>query len=646
VAGTPENFATADYVLSTFQNAGLDVHYTDYQVLLTYPLSRSLSLTLPQGEVIHLKLKEQEIESDPSTKNAKVIPTFHAYSPSADISAEVVFVNYGRKEDYSTLRDMGLDAKGAIVIAKYGKMYRGDIVEIAAGAGAVGVLVYSDPRDYGGNRTQGYYPDSRWLPPSGVQRGSIYQEVGDPLTPGWPSLPDSERLSIDDPGTKLPTIPSIPISAEDATTIMQSLDGPVAPAEWHGALDLPAYRLGRGSSILNLHYKSNHTITPIRDVFGLIKGSEEPNRYVLLGNHRDAWTFGACDPNSGTATLLEISQRLGKLLKQGWQPRRSILLCNWDAEEYALIGSTEWVEHNYDLLFSSAVAYLNVDEAVKGPGFALDSTPQLDDFIQDVTKEVEDPDNPGKTIYESWAASSQDSHPLINRLGGGGSDYAAFVQHVGIPGTDFSFGKDFPAYHSLYDDYMWMAKYGDPLFHRHVALGAIWGLTALKLADAKVLPFNYATYADNLQLYVDTLESQLSSADAPSFVSTNPLHKSIAELRKAVSQIMKKAQELEALEDGSPELRNLNDHLVMAERAFTDADGLPGSPWYKHLVYGPSKINKYGTTAFPGISDLLGLVAGDEANHSGDGWPGVQHQIWRVSRAISRVARVIHGELD
>ena len=255
VAGTPENFATADYVLSTFQNSGLDVHYTDYQVLLTYPLSRSLSLTLAQGEVIQLKLEEQEIESDPSTKSTKVIPTFHAYSPSADISAKVVFVNYGSEEDYSTLRDMGLDAKGAIVIAKYGKMFRGDIVEIAAGAGAVGVLVYSDPRDYGGNRTQGYYPDSRWLPPSGVQRGSIYQENGDPLTPGWPSLPDSERLSVDDPRTKLPTIPSIPISAEDATTIMKSLDGPVAPAEWHGALDLPTYRLGGGSSILNLRYK-------------------------------------------------------------------------------------------------------------------------------------------------------------------------------------------------------------------------------------------------------------------------------------------------------------------------------------------------------------------------------------------------------
>ncbi|KAH9320054.1 hypothetical protein KI387_021823, partial [Taxus chinensis] len=476
VAGTPENFATADYVYSIFQRSGLDAHYTDYEVLLTYPLSRSLSLSLPRGEVLDLKLKEQPVESDPCTLNPKVIPTFHAYSPSGNVSAQIVFANYGREEDYALLRNMGVDPKGAIVIAKYAKIYRGDIVGNAAEAGAIAVVVYSDPQDYGGNRTEGYYPHSRWLPPSGVQRGSIYGKIGDPLTPGWPSVADAERLSVDDPRIKLPSIPSIPISAEDATLIMKSLDGPLAPPHWHGALDLPAYRLGRGPALLNFNYQSNHTIAPIRNVFGLIKGSEEPDRYVLLGNHRDAWTFGAGDPNGGTATLLELAERLGKLLKEGWKPKRSILLCNWDAEEYALIGSTEWVEENYDLLFSSAVAYLNVDVAVKGPGFAAKATPQLDDLIQETAKEVEDTDNPGKTIYESLVSNSSVN---FERLGGGGSDYAAFVQHSGIPSTDFTFGEGFPVYHSLYDNYMWMAEFGDPLFHRHVSMGTMWGLAPL-----------------------------------------------------------------------------------------------------------------------------------------------------------------------
>eukprot|EP01018_Ginkgo_biloba_P004545 Gb_36799 [translate_table: standard] len=255
VAGTPENFATADYVLSTFQSYGLDAHYTDFDVLLSYPLSRSLSLSLPDGQITHFDLKEKVIDSDPSTKSSKVIPTFHAFSPSGDVSAEVVYANYGREEDYYTLREMGIDVRGAIVIAKYCMIYRGDIIENAANAGAIGVVVYSDPQDYGGNRTQGYYPDSRWLPPTGVQRGSVYAGIGDPLTPGWPGISDAERLSDDDLKASMPPIPSLPISAEDATAIMMSLQGPVAPANWHGALDIPQYRLGKGPGVLNLNYK-------------------------------------------------------------------------------------------------------------------------------------------------------------------------------------------------------------------------------------------------------------------------------------------------------------------------------------------------------------------------------------------------------
>eukprot|EP01018_Ginkgo_biloba_P000168 Gb_33027 [translate_table: standard] len=690
VAGTPENFATADYVLSKFQEYGLDVHYTDYQVLLSYPLSRNLSLRLPEGKIIQLNLKEKEIDSDSFTKNSKVIPPFHAYSPSGYVTAEVVYANYGREEDYFTLRQMGIDLRGAIVIAKYGRVFRGDIIQNAASLGAVGVVVYSDPQDYGGNRTEGYYPESRWLPPSGVERGSVFQGVGDPLTPGWPSVSGSERLSEEDLGATLPPIPSVPISAEDASAIIMSLGGQIAPVKWQGALDLPVYRLGRGPGMLSLHYEigicksasetkencqtikmANQTVVPIRNVFGLIKGSEEPDRYVLLGNHRDAWTFGAADPSGGTATLLEVAHRFGKLLKQGWQPRRSILFCSWDAEEYGLTGSTEWVEQNYNLIFSAAVAYVNVDVAVMGPGFFPQSTPQLDVLLQDVAKQVKDPDNPDMTIYQSWAASSPDSSPIvcqIDRLGGAHSDYTAFLQHTGVPAIDLEFGKDLPVYHSLYDDYNWMAEFGDPLFHRHVAVGAIWGLIALKLIDSKILPFNYTTYC-----YLDLLEAQLKSLTVPLDITTEPLHKSIAELRKATQHNIIKAKELQALEDQTMNLRSLNDQLLMAERAFTDAEGLPGKPWYKHLlevyestlpfhpsiladdlqiilqIYGPSRANRYGVTSFPSISDLI-QCACDSINSSKSTidlsgvWSAVQHEIWRVSRAISRAALVIHGE--
>eukprot|EP00249_Psilotum_nudum_P009180 c21760_g1_i2 orf=344-1711(+) len=337
VAGTPENFKTADYVLSAFRKYGLRAHHREYQVLLTYPISGSLSLNLPDGSVTHFALKEAAVEGDPYSRSAKIIPPFHGYSPSGTAVAAAVYANYGRVEDFDLLKTIGIDVRGAIVIARYGKIYRGDIVLNAATEGAVAVLIYSDPMDYAANGTQGYYPDSQWLPPSGVQRGTTYEGQGDPLTPGWPSNPYAERLSVNDTATLLPRIPSIPISAEDALPILMSLTGPVAPEIWHGALNISAYHIGPGPATVNFSYSANETITTIRNAFAVIRGFQEPDRYVILGNHRDAWTFGAVDPNSGTSALLEIAQRFGKLLKSGWKPRRTIIMCSWDAEEYGLV---------------------------------------------------------------------------------------------------------------------------------------------------------------------------------------------------------------------------------------------------------------------------------------------------------------------
>ncbi|GLJ26434.1 hypothetical protein SUGI_0510010 [Cryptomeria japonica] len=650
VAGTPENFATAEYVLSSFRKYGLTSYYRDYNVLLSYPVSRSLVLSLPGEQSRHLKLREREEKGDPFSRSSKTIPGFHAYSPSGQAAALVVYVNYGRVEDFAKLKELGINVSGCIAIARQGMIFRGDIVKNAAGAGAVAVVMYSDPQEYAGGKKSGgvSYPNSKWLPSSGIQRGTVLEGSGDPLSPGWPSTANSERLSANEIEALLPPIPSLPISAEDAFLVMGSLAGPLAPPHWQGALDLPLYRLGPGPAILNLTYVANQTVAPIRNVFAEIKGVDEPDRYVLLGNHRDAWTFGAVDPNSGTAALLDIAQRFGKLLKQGWRPRRTIILCSWDAEEYGSIGSTEWVEQNFDLLHSRAVAYINVDCAVAGPGFFAFATPQLDNLVEDATRKVPDPEDASRTVYQAWGLSGLQSETRIGRLGGGGSDFVSFLHHVGVPAVDIYFGKDYPVYHSLYDNYMWMQIFGDPLFQRHVAVAAIWGLVSLKLVDEEILPFNYEKYADELESYTVGLESGLKAIGSPSDVTVSPLYQSISQLRMAIAGSKKEQKELEDL---TPQLnyqyvvsrrREFNDRLLMAERAFTQSDGLPGRPWYKHLIYGPTSHDDYGSSSFPGVSDSLQKAV---SFNTSENWSTVQRQIWRVSRAIERVAIVLKGQL-
>lgn len=436
------------------------------------------------------------------------------------------------------------------------------------------------------------------------------------------------------------------MSAADGEKIMRSIGGPVAEDDWQGSKDAPIYRLGPGPGILNLSYKGQDVIATIQNVIGVIEGAEEPDRFVILGNHRDAWTFGAVDPNSGTAALLEVAQRLGKLQKKGWRPRRTILLCNWDAEEYGLIGSTEWVEENREILASKAVAYLNADCVVGGPGFNVRATPQLDELIKRATQEVKDPDNSSQSIYESWTSSG--SSPLFGRLGGGGSDYASFLQHVGIPAADIAFGGDvagYPVYHSLYDDFVWMEKFGDPMFQRHVAAASVWGLVALWLADEEFLPFDYLSYAKELQLSVENLEDEISNKD----INLSPIFKSIKGLEKAAIKIDSQRKEIEAGKGwitGKKDhlrVRELNDRLMMAERAFTDRDGLFGMSWYKHLIYGPSKHNDYGSQSFPGIDDAVKMA---KNLHTAESWHRVQHEVWRVSRVIKQASLVLFGLLS
>lgn len=655
VAGTEANAQAAAYVLSTLVSYNIDSHIVSYDVSLTYPVSRSLILTQPEPASeqlpITFDLRQEIYDGDPYADVAhEVLPTFHAYAKSGTVRGAVVYANYGRVEDYKTLKEMGVNVTGTIVLARYGKIYRGDIVNNAFEAGAIGAIVYTDRKDYGGGGgggggDEGWFPQAKWMPPSGVQVGSVYDGAGDPSTPGWPSIQGCERLSDDEVEKQgnVPLIPSLPVSAADGETIMRFVGGQVANEDWQGSKDSPTYRLGPGPGILNLTYTGKKAIETIQNVIAIIEGVEEPDRFVILGNHRDAWTFGAVDPNSGTAALLEVARRLMKLQEKGWKPRRTIVLCNWDAEEYGLIGSTEWVEDNRELLASRAVAYLNVDCAVTGAGFHASATPQLDKLLVKTTQQVGDPDNSSQTIYESWVAP--DNSPTIERLGGGGSDYAAFVQHIGIASADVSFGKEYPVYHSMYDDFVWMEKFGDPMFQRHIAVASVWGLTALQLADEEFLPFDYLSYAYELQKNAKDLEDEISDKG----IRLAPLFESIKRLRDAATKINQERKAIEEnrvwawkIKKDQEKVREINDRLMMAERAFTDAEGLSGRPWYKHLIYAPSKHDDYGSSYFPGIDDAIEEA---RSRSTPESWRSVQHQVWRVSRAVRHVSQVLAGEL-
>ncbi|XP_042409738.1 probable glutamate carboxypeptidase LAMP1 isoform X2 [Zingiber officinale] len=590
VAGTPANAEAASYVLDVLSSASFSARSASYDVLLSYPVTRSLLLSPSpppfSASPVAFDLIQEIYPGDPyATSAAESVPTFHAYSRSGSAAGPVVYANYGRLEDFAALGEMGVNVTGAVVLARYGKIFRGDILKNAEEAGAAAAVVYTDAKDYCGRER--WFPDGPGMPPSGVQVGTTFRGIGDPTTPGWPSAAGCERLSPAEVSASglVPGIPSLPISARDGEAIQRSVGGQVAPDEWQGGEGAPVYRLGPGPGFLNLTYIGNETLATIQNVFAVIEGKEEPDRYVILGNHRDAWTFGAVDPSSGTAALLEVAERLGKLQKRGWRPRRTIVLCNWDAEEYGLIGSTEWVEENREMLASRAIAYLNADCPVRGSGFHASTTPQLDELLKEVTKKVEDPDNFSQTVYDSWTLSPNHS-PQIGRLGGGATDFAAFIQHVGVSSLDMYFGEGYPVYHSLYDDFVWMRNFGDPFFHRHIAVASIWGLVALRLADDEFLPFDYSSYASELQRSAKIAKDQ--AVNTP--VSFAPLYKSIEKLKRAASTIDNQKKGLESKvgllkwRKDPLTVRDVNDRLMMAERALTDREGLFQKEWYKHLL--------------------------------------------------------------
>ncbi|KAG8077876.1 hypothetical protein GUJ93_ZPchr0007g4738 [Zizania palustris] len=642
LAGTEANARAAAHVVSALSSLNFPTRVAPYSVLLSYPIHRSLSLSAPGRGTTPFALVQDTYPGDPyAAVSAKAVPTFLAYVSSGSVAAEVFYANYGRPEDFAHLASRGVNVTGKVALARYGKVYRGDIVINARNAGAAAAVIYTDAKDYAAGKA---FPDGPWMPPTGVQIGSTFKGVGDPTTPMWASSEGCERMSVAEAMATddMPQIPALPVSGRDGEAILQLIGGDVAPEDWQGGDGAPVYRLGPGPAVLNLTYAGNETMATIQNVISVIEGKEEPERYIILGNHRDAWTFGAVDPNSGTAALLELAHRFSELQKKGWRPRRTIILCNWDAEEYGLVGSTEWVEENRAVLTSRTVAYLNVDSAVYGAGFYVSATPQLDELLKEASKQVQNPDNETESLYDLWMAS--DSSSLIGRLGGGGSDYSAFVQHIGIPSADMSMGSGYPVYHSLYDDFVWMEKFGDPLFRRHVAVASIWGLVALRLSNEEILPFNYSTYAVELENGAIDINERLLGVP----VSLSPLQKSIEEFKRAA---LKVDSELKALHTwkiwpfsrtNPLKVRDLNERLLMTERAFTEREGLSGRPWYKHLIYAPSLHDDYGAQVYPGVDDAIQMA---EMTNTSESWRSVQHEIYRLARVINQASLVLSGGL-
>jgi N-acetylated-alpha-linked acidic dipeptidase len=582
VAGTPASLAVADYIASEYASYGLDVTPYDYEVYLPLPEEVLVELVAPGPEYRAVGREDPwEWDKDSYTE---VIAGYNAYSPDGDVTAALVYVNRGMPEDYDTLAELGVSVAGRVCIARYGGSYRGVKAHVAGEHGAAALILYSDPADDGYMKGD-VYPRGPRRSADAIQRGTvkyIFVHASDPLTPGWASTPDAERLTREE-ATDLPTIPVVPLSYRDAEPFLRALAGPNVPSGWHGGLPF-AYHVGPGPATAHVRVRSDHANRPIRDVIAMLPGTDYPNEWVILGNHHDAWTFGAADPGSGTAALLEVARCLGLLAEDGLAPKRTIVFASWDAEEFGILGSTEWVEDLADELNAKAVAYLNVDIAATGPNFGASAVPSLKRLVRDVTRDVIDPTTLG-SIHDAWAARQGRDEPRLGSLGSG-SDHSPFLGHLGVASLSMGFDGPYGVYHAMQDNFYWMENFGDPGFRYHAAMAKVWGLLALRLANADEPPFDYVTYAEELLDAADKLvEAYPDELDA---------HPGVAALMSALTRWATAADAAGSFPGA-----------YAIERMLTTEDGLPRRPWFRHLVYAPGWRTGYAAVVFPGVRDAL-----------------------------------------
>ena len=646
IAGSPEDKATADYVAQKFREAGLETEIVEYRVWMNYPAEISVDMTAPTGVNMHGPAREH-VEGDLFQDDPRVVVAYNGMSPSGDVEGEVVYANYGSPEDFDRLKQLGVDVRGKIALVRYGQNFRGVKAFVAEERGAAGVLIYSDPSDDGWKRGD-KYPAGPWRPDTGVQRGSVgymFQYPGDPTTPGIasvPTLPDSQRTPPEQ-ATQLGKIPTTPISYGDAWPILQHLAGPESPRDWQGALPF-TYHVGAGPAKVKIHLKQDYQFRTIWNVIGKVKGSEFPDEWVVAGNHRDAWVYGAVDPNSGTAAMLESVHGLGELLKTGWKPKRTIVIGSWDAEEEGLIGSTEWGEQ-YAKELGGAVAYFNMDVAVSGSKFGASAVPTLKQFVRDVTKSVPSPK--GGTVYEVWkkasekeavVGSAQDAIGGVRRVPaaqtsqdapvgdlGSGSDYTVFLQRLGVPATDISSSGNYGVYHSVFDNFAWFKKFGDPDFVYEQQMARVYGLQMIRMADVDILPYQYDDYAKEIGSYIGAAQAKAQNKWADKTPQFGAVLDAAKRFQEAGAKIAEKQRKAPA------DAVRLNMALRDAERALLVPEGLPNRPWFRHVIYAPGQYTGYAAVVIPGVN---------EAIDQGD-LERTQKQIAVLADALNRAAKVL-----
>lgn len=640
VAGTPGDRRVTQYILDEFKRAGLRPEIVEYRVLLSYP--RKMEVELVEPARVKLANPEPEIpgDKDTRTKDPMMKMPWNGYSPSADLTRSVVYVNYGTADDFNQLEKLSVSVQGKIVLSRYFRGYRGGKSLEAERRGAAGIIVFSDPADDGAPRGP-VYPNGPWGPLGHFQRGAVVYDFmvpGDPLTPGWASTRDARRLDERDVQI-LPKIPMVPLSGADAQEILKRMDGPEVPKQWQGGLPLK-YRVGGEATKVRLALDMENRTTPIWNVIARIPGTTEPEKLVILGNHHDAWVYGAVDPASGTASMLELARGLGRLLKQGFRPRRTIVLGNWDAEEYTLTGSTEWGEEFADDLRKNGVVCLNVDASASGQDFTVSAVPALIPAIIEVTQAVQDPVT-GRSIYDRWkearggrsvrsyAVPGSGAAPVPFGLLGGGSDYMVFLQHNGVPSLDMLFDGPYGVYHSVYDNFQWMDRFGDPGFKYHAAMSQLWGLLALRFANADLLPLDYTVYAGEVAAYLEGLEKIAPSDFFASAI--RPLLEKCRSWREANAQLTKELEAWRLGKSASPPPA-FNDRVMAQERALLDGEGIPGRPWFRHLIYAP--LPTYEAETLPGLREALEARDLERA----------REQTARLASAIDRATDAARGD--
>ena len=657
--GTAYDKQNAEWILAQYKQWGWDTHIEQFDVLFPTPKERALEMVAPTKFVA--KLREPAVSVDPtSNQQSEQLPTYNAYSADGDVTAPLVYANYGLTTDYEELDRLGVSVKGAIVIVRYGGSWRGVKPKLAAEHGAVGCLIYSDPRD-DGYFVDNVFPQGPMRPPDGVQRGSVMDfastQSGDPLTPGIGATPNAKRLPIKD-NPALTKIPVMPISYGDAQPLLAALEGPMAPQEWRGSLAVP-YHVGPGAAKVHLKVASNWDIKPLYDVIAKIPGAEQPDEWVVRGNHHDGWVNGAQDPISGQVAEMEEGRALGELLKQGWKPKRTIIYCAWDGEEPGLLGSTEWAEEHDAELKQHAVAYINSDSNGRGYLF-VEGSHTLEHFMNGVARDVEDPEKGIPVRQRSFLRDIAEAHGDDERkevrsradlrIGalGSGSDYTAFLDHLGVASLNLGYGGEDRGgiYHSIYDDFYWYTHFGDTDFVYGRALSQTIGTAVMRLADADLLPFEFTDFADTIHLYLKQLQ-KLADGERDKAIERNkeldeglfkavsdprrptvappreevPPHLNFAPFDNAADALTTAAQRYhDALHEpwsaGVPAntLQDLNQKLMESERRLTTDEGVLRRGWYKHMIYAPGVYSGYGAKTIPGVREAIEQKHWDEAN--------------------------------